>query len=249
MDWKSIRQEKLAKAASYKPSERRGPNWWSSVDRFGEWWGRFMMLSWWEKGMVIGVGVLLALLGPMAVLALAGGDDSAVLAPATDTPSAIVVDIDQTQTPIPTKTPKAVPATLTPTPENRKDCDDIKGTPYLSDDERDWYDDNCFEPEPTDTPTAEPQQTQQPQQPQAPQAPTDTPAPSMSVSEAKSLAAGWIRSNPVYAELQISAGSCIAQASGGGWVVSCTGTTTGCTGAACSLTIRVCVTDSSVRQC
>ncbi len=204
--------------------------------------------------MVIGTAVLLTVLAPMAVFALAGGEDGAVLPLATDTPSAIVVDLEPTatSTPIPTKTPKAVPATATPKPENRKDCDEIKGTTYLSDDERDWYDDYCYEPEPTDTPEPEPQEPQppqQPQQPQQPQTPTNPPAPSMSASEAKSIAAGWIRSNPVYAELQVSSGSCTAQSSGAGWTVSCTATVTGCTGATCTQTVRVCVTDASVRQC
>lgn len=252
MDWKTLRQDKLAKTRSYKPAEPREEAWWGIVDRLGSAWERFMTLAWWEKGMVIGTGVLLAILTPMAAFALMGGDDGTAAPVATDTPVVIVADgPTPTNTVRPTSTPKAIPATVTPRPENRKDCDEIRGTEYLSDEERDWYVGNCDEdtPEPTATDTPAPSGPVNP----PPPPPTDPPPPTeptISAAQARSIAAGWIRSNPAFAEVTVSAASCTAQASGTGWTVSCTGTTTGCQGSACSITIRVCVEgDGSARQC
>ncbi len=250
MDWKTLREDRLAKAASYRPTEPREGAWWSALDRLGDVWGRFMVLSWWEKGLMIGAGVLLAVLTPMAAFAFIGGDGDKGQAAlfSTSTPVAIIADSGPTPTITPqaTSTPKAMPPTGTPKPPNREDCDEIQDTAYQSDDERDWFMANCDdEPEPVDTATPVPP-------PIIIQQPTDTPQPeaSISASQARSIAAGWVRSNPAFSELILSSGGCIAQASGSGWRVSCTGTTTGCAGAACEITIRVCVSSSGgVRQC
>ena len=255
MDWKTLRREKLAKTAAYQPAKRRVGVWWDFLDRAGEWWYRFVSLSWWEKSMVIGTGVLLAVLTPMAAFALAGGDDSQTALIPTSPTAAIVIDAGPSATPSPrpSSTPKAVPhtptSTSTPVP-NREDCDEISATDYQSPEERHWFLNNCEPepdpdpdpnqgPEPSDTPTPVPQQ------------PTNTPRPepSISASEAASLAARWIWNNPAYNELDLTASSCIPQASGSGWRVACTGTTSGCVGVACELTIWVCVTDAGSRQC
>jgi len=267
MDWKTLRKDKLAKAASYRPPEEPQRNsLWGAVDRVGELWARFMTPSWWEKGMVIGTAVLLAVLAPMAVFAIAGGDDdgaSAVVATSTDVPA--VIGGAGTDTPEPTSTPKAVPNTRTPTttPEpNREDCDEIQGTAYQSETEEEWFLDNCGDEEPDDAdePNQPDPQDDEPDAPPAPPArptntprprPTNTPVPQPSISagQAASLAAGWINSNPAYAELDIAPSSCSPQQDGTGWRVACTGTTSGCVGSACRITIWVCVTSSSVRQC
>jgi hypothetical protein len=250
MDWKSLREEKLAKTASYRPDDSRMGGIWGSIERLGDVWGRFLTLSWWEKGLVIGTGVLFTVFAPVAAFAFMGGDgeDGAVVSVATSTPVVIIYDgPTPTITPQPTSTPKALAPTRTLKPPNREDCDEIRGTNYQSDDERDWYTDNCDEPEPTDTATP----IQGPPGNPPPVNPTDTPAPqpSISASQARSLAASWIRSSPAFGELNVSAGSCIASASGDGWRVSCTGDTTGCGAAACDIKISVCVSASGVRQC
>ncbi len=246
MDWKTLREEKLAKAAAFRPTESRGGAWWSALDRLGDVWGHFMVRSWWEKGMVIGTGVLLTILTPIAAFALMGDDEGQAALIPTSTPVAIIANSgpSPTITPQATSTPKAVPPSPTPKPPNREDCDKIRGTAYQSDDERDWFADNCDEPEPTDTP--------RPAQPPVNQQPTNTPQPevSISASQARSMAATWIRSNPAFSELIVSAAACNAQASGGGWRVTCTGTTPGCDGAACEIIIRVCISSGgSIRQC
>lgn len=249
MDWKTLREEKLAKTASYRPTDARVGALWQAIDRIGDTWERFMVLSWWEKGLIIGASVLFVVLTPMAAFAFIGGDGDkgqAALFPTT-TPVAIIADFTPTPTITPqaTSTPKAVPPTPSPRPPNREDCDEILGTAYQSDDERDWFIANCDEPPPVDTATPVPP-------PPVFQQPTDTPepAPSITASQARALAAVWIGSNPAFGELTVSAGSCNAQASGDGWRVSCTGTTTGCEGAACDITVRVCVSSiGGVRQC
>ncbi len=257
MDWKTLRRDRLAKAASFKPAERREGVWWNALDRAGDWWFRFMSLSWWEKGMVIGTGVLLAVLTPMAAFALAGGDDSQTALIPTSPTSAVIVDAGPiaTPSPRPSSTPKAVPytptTTSTPVPI-REDCDELRGADNGSPEEQLWFVANC-EPALEPTPEPPPDQDPAPYVPPlpVPQQPTDTPQPepSISRSQAVSLAATWIWNNPTYSELEVSAGSCIPQASGSGWRVGCTGTTSGCVGVACELTIWVCVTNASTRQC
>ncbi len=259
MDWKTLRRDKLAKAASYKPVAGRDGAWWRVLDRTGDWWYRFTGLSWWEKSLVIGTGVLLAVLTPMAAFALAGGDDGAtVLVPSAPT-AAVVVDTGPSATPSPrpTITPKPVPNTATPTETPRpirENCDVLRRASDGSPQEQRWFVDNCDLE--TETPTATepaPDQVPGPNDPPtpAPRQPTNTPQPEPSIprSQAASIAAGWISNNPAFAELAVSAGSCNPQASGSGWRVACTGTTSGCIGAACELTIWVCVTDASTRQC
>ncbi|MCI0776691.1 MAG: hypothetical protein J4N95_00795 [Chloroflexi bacterium] len=254
MDWKTLRREKLAKAAAYQPAERRGGIWWDALDRAGDWWYRFTSLSWWEKGMVIGTGVLLAVLTPMAAFALAGGDDGQTTALIPTSPTAaIAVNTGPPATPSPRPSSTAKPVPNTPTTTStpvpiREDCDELRGANDGSPEELRWFVDNCdLEPEPEPNEEPEPNDTPTP----VPQRPTNTPRPepSISPSQAASLAAGWIWNNPTYNELDVSAGSCIPQAAGSGWRVGCTGTTSGCVGAACELTIWVCVTNSGVRQC
>ena len=91
----------------------------------------------WEKGLVIGTGVLFTVFAPVAALAFMGGDgeDGAVVSVATSTPVVIIYDgPTPTITPQPTSTPKALAPTRTPKPPNREDCDAIQGTTYQSDD-------------------------------------------------------------------------------------------------------------------
>ncbi len=251
MDWKTLREEKLAKTASYRPTAPREGVLWTATEGMGNAWIRFLLLSVWEKGMVIGVGVLLAVIGPMAAFALMGGDEGQPALFPTATPIAIIADSGPTPTITPqaTSTPKAVPPTPTAKPLNREDCDEIRGTVYQSNDEQEWFIANCEEePEPVDTATPEPVDSAPPVQ-----QPTNTPQPepSISASQAQTMAASWIRSNVAFSELNVSTGGCNAQPSGSGWRVGCTGTTSGCQAATCDTLIWVCISSSggSIRQC
>lgn len=244
MDWKTLRREKLARAASFEPAGHPQGMRQNLLDRAADWWYRFTSFSPWEKTMIIGTGLLLTVLTPMAAFALTGGDDSQTALIPTS-PTATVVGPAATPSPRPSSTPKPVPNTPTIT-ASREDCDELRGASDGSPEEQLWFADNCVpEPEPTkpfqpnDSPTAVPVQ------------PTNTPqpGPSISASQAASLAAAWINNNPAFGELDVSSGSCIPQASGNGWRVACTGTTSGCVGVACELTIWVCVSDAAVRQC
>jgi hypothetical protein len=91
-------------------------------------------------------GVLLAALVIAAVMVAGGGDGDA---PSTPTPVTSAASPTATRTPAATRSPtatatQATEATATPAP-NRMDCDAIRGTPYLSADERQWYVENCLE--------------------------------------------------------------------------------------------------------
>ena len=175
MDWKTLRRDRLAKAALYNPSARRDGVWWGALDRAADWWGRFTSLSWWEKGMVIGTGVLFAVLTPMAAFALAGGDGSQpALAPPPPT-SAIVAEAGPSATPSPrpTITPKPVPNTATPTttPELiRQDCDELRAANDGSPEEQRWFLENC-ELEADPTPVQKPPASGPARSPAAPAAP------------------------------------------------------------------------------
>ncbi|MCH7698338.1 MAG: hypothetical protein IH865_05325 [Chloroflexi bacterium] len=250
MDWKTLREEKLAKTASYRPTKFREGVWWRAAERISDIRARFMVLSWWEKGMVIGAGALVAVLTPMAAFALMGGDEGQPALFPTTTPIAIIADPGSTPTITPqaTSTAKAVAPTPTPKAPNRKDCDEIRGTVYQSDDEQDWFKANCDEePEPDDTATPEPVDTAPPVQ-----QPTNTPQPepSISASQAKTMAVGWIRGNLAFSELTVSSAGCNALPSGNSWLVGCTGTTPGCQAASCDTLIWVCISNGgSIRQC
>lgn len=257
MDWKSLRRDKLAKAASFEPARQREGVWWEVLYRLGDRWDRFLSLLWWEKSLVIGTGVLLAVLTPFAAFALAGGDDSTPALIATSPTTAIVAGAGPAATPSPrpSSTPKPVPNTTTPTETPRpirENCDVLRAADDGSAEELLWFVDNCDLETDTPIPTEPPTNGGAgPNNPPTPVPPTSTPQPepSISPSQAASLAAGWIRSNAVYAELDINASSCTPQASGSGWRVACVGTTSGCTGATCELTIWICVTNASTRQC
>lgn len=77
------------------------------------------------------VGVLMVLSASLVVGVL--GSDPGEDAFAVPEPSATVA---------PTATPEPTP-TATPDPQNRQDCGEIRGTDYLSQEERQWFLANC----------------------------------------------------------------------------------------------------------
>jgi hypothetical protein len=86
-------------------------------------------------------GILLAvLLAGGVVVALSSGGASDATEPTPDL-SAAAPDVAPTSTPQPTPEPTATP--VPPSATNRASCDAIRSTPYLSNEERDWFIANC----------------------------------------------------------------------------------------------------------
>jgi len=208
--------------------EHENKGWKATLKfRASRWWGRFGALAVWEKGIIAASAVLIIMALPVAVFALSnrgGGDESAVVAPTYQRPN---------YTPIPTSTPYINLATpkpigiggspLVPTelpteePINRRDCDAIKGTPYESEEERDWYAVNCPADDggndnggnggPSQPPTQPPTNP-----PPPPPAPTSTPVQGLTAAAAKALGANF---------LGVSSGSCTVTNAGAHWRVTC----------------------------
>jgi len=258
MDWKTLRRDKLAKTAPYSPRRWQDSWWWRGVsETLADWWARFEAFPVWEKGMVLGSLVLIAVIAPVAIFAIGGGGGSAAAPPPTAT---LIggVGVHATATPVPTFTPTPTFTTiptrtpkLEPTPFSQ-DCDEIRGRPYQSDEEREWFLENCLNPTPEDepTPTLPGALPTIPPGPGPGPAPSPTPRLTLTTAQAAGIAEDWVLSEPTLSELELVPGSCSAQASGDHWVVSCRASTTGCVGA-CEFTLRICVEEGplSVRQC
>lgn len=238
MDWKTLRSDRLAKTAKFRPDRHRDPWWRRTIGRASDWWARFHAFPFWEKLIVAGTAVLLVALTPMALVALIGDDDgqsdvSAFLP--TPTLFYIPTEPPPTDTPVPSPTALEPISTATAEPAatrlpDRTDCAAIAASSYRSSQERSWYLANCIAADPA---TATP----------PPNAPP-TPSTFYSAGEAAGLVAGWLDIQPSLSELTILAGGCSARmVSAGHWRVSCQAETTGCLGATCILTITACLTD------
>jgi hypothetical protein len=81
---------------------------------------------------IAGLGVIAVV---AAVVTMSGGGDPGGQPSPTFEPGATAPDLPPTTVPLPTATPEP--------PPNRADCGAIRGTPYLSDDEANWYHANC----------------------------------------------------------------------------------------------------------
>ncbi len=247
MDWRTIRRSKLARAAEegvdYTAPETRGH---AAFARFGDAWERFWAFSPLERGMVLAGCVLAAIAAPIAIVALlssgGGGGGARRNVPAViNLPGATSVQLPATATP--------PPAISTPTPRpttqpDRQNCDEIAGTEYRSETEREWYIINCspsVEAPPADNggspPPDEPSQPSPSEQPSPP--PQNT---GLTSSQAIAIGADWMRSN-THGQYQINSGSCTAASFGSKWVVSCNATLAGCgnASAGCSTTLSACV--------
>lgn len=95
--------------------------------------------------MVLGVGAAAVLLAGVAiVLASSGGDDGGSQARPQSNPTQVARGILSDVPPTPTLQPTpALTATSAPVTANRANCTAIQGTPYLSDEEREWFHANC----------------------------------------------------------------------------------------------------------
>lgn len=252
MDWKNLRRDKLAKTASYRPGSTVDGMSGGFLDPVVKLWQRFLGFSPWEKGLVAGAAAVLTVLVAVAVFALGGGDSSGAAGIATPTQFKISI-VRPTAGPTSTLTPTPSPGpTSSPTPEptavlNRRDCDEIAGTPYLSVEEREWFADQCVD-EPPSGPTGPSGPSDPPPPPpptSPPSGPPDTPTPDSryTASEAVAYATDWVLGQPDLDAIVVP-GSCNASFSDGVWVVSCRASTGGCTGGVCEITLRVCVNES-----
>lgn len=107
------------------------------------------------KAMASGKLSRLLVIAPLVLFALALGACEDTTEDADVEPT-VTVELEPTDTPPPpteaptlesTDTP--VPPTATPPPlTNRRNCGTIRGTEYLSPQERQWFLDNCITPEP-----------------------------------------------------------------------------------------------------
>jgi hypothetical protein len=172
MDRREILRDKLAEVTSSTGQSRR-TRWEHVSRRLRDLWGRFTDLSLVEKTFVVGCLALVLILLPIAVLLLAGrggGEPASAgigLPGATREPPASLIAT-------PTESPLGDAPTATPF--NRRDCDEIRGTDFLSAVERVWFQQNCQTPtpEPTGTATPRPSATNPPS---GPGDPAPAPAP------------------------------------------------------------------------
>ncbi|MEX0785232.1 MAG: hypothetical protein WD939_01205 [Dehalococcoidia bacterium] len=248
MDWKNLRRDKLAKAASYRPAPTTGST--GVFEPVFNLWERFLAFSPIEKAMVVLAGVAVAIIGPVAVFALGGGGGSSAAggdASATEVKISITrPTAGPTSTIAPTRSPTP---TRTPTPEatatlNRRDCDEIAGTPYRSDEEREWFADQCSDdPSGPGDPSAPPTQPPPPTSP--PVGPPNTPTPDTryTASQAIAYAADWVLGQPSLDAIVVP-GSCGASYASGVWVVGCRATTGGCGSGVCEVELTVCVNEN-----
>jgi hypothetical protein len=249
------RRERLARLGLERMQHRPKSGWEARATRLFDFWQRFLAFSSWEKSFFLLGCALAVAISVGAVFALSrggggsagdnGGGRPAVIGQpgATEaggdldaTPTTIAFDPADIPTPLPT-------ATFEPTPEEvRRDCDEIRGTPYRSDAERDWFVANCdpegdgAEPTPAGSGPAT-----QPPPPPPPPPPTDPPAQvGLSAAEAISLAASWMANSGTKA-YDVDTGSCTAADFGAHWVVTCSAQLAGCQSAACRTTLSACV--------
>jgi hypothetical protein len=189
--------------------------------------------------------VLAAIAAPVAVVALmtgGGGDDQPQVPAVINLPGATSVALPPTATPFPTPTTPAEKPSPTG-PSDRHDCDEIRGTAYRSESEREWFLINCEVTSVANPLIDEPSEPAPPPAVPPSQPPQPTPDTGVSAGEAISLAVDWMAGNSGL-QYSITEGSCSAVAFGSKWVVTCTATLQGCQGAACRSTLAACVLES-----
>jgi hypothetical protein len=246
MEWRKIRREKLAKSVEIEKAEaeRKQPR---SSKSIYERWERFTSSTDMVRLGIIGGVIILPILGWVLFTMVSGGSandedpgvvadtyPTAVRTPGTATPAA-------TPTTIPTERPTPRPGD-TPEP-NRQDCDEIAGSSYQSDAEREWFTANCGalaavpppeppasepheedeEAEPPSPPPSRPPTPRPPNRPPPPPPPPPPPTqqpsgPQWTSGRASNAAKNWIVN---VAHLADWAGPCSASWSSNRWMVNC----------------------------
>lgn len=251
MEKGDFRREKLAELGLDRLQRRPDTGWSAFAHRLHHRWFRFMASAGWEKAffaLACLVAGIVAVIGIVALATRGGNNDgsgpAASLPRATATPAsgvrptatALVINVPVIPTRLPTSTPVAGSSSDEP---NREDCDAIRGTPYESDAERNWFIENCggsakaspTRPPGSPGPTSPPPPTQPPP-PTAPQG--------VSAGEAISLGAGWMTTSAPKS-YTVDSGTCSAVRLSDHWIVSCTGRLSGCQSDACDQPLQVCV--------
>lgn len=238
MDWKTIRKDRLAKGSwDGNRRARIAVRFSRGVDALRRAW----TLSWWGKGIAVGVGILLVIGALYSFVAINGsGDDGQAEAVLGGRAS---VTASATAAPATAVPATAVPATAEPTsaaatPKRqateepavvRADCDEIAGTPYESGEERDWYLENClggglveippFQPNPVPSAPIPMSSSVPPASaPKLTATPVPAPAVHLSAGEAVAAALGLIAGGGSSDDV----GPCNAIRTGSGqWLVAC----------------------------
>lgn len=262
MDWKTLRHERLGKAASGTTGRQRDRGWRVVANRLVDRWRRPWTVTSRGRWIIIG-GVLALLLVPVSVIALTGGNGDSQAQLSGPVPSATALP----RTPTPTSTtirsvvePTAALTEVEPSPTpkpppDRRDCDKISGTAYRSSTEREWFLANCLEPTPAEAgapaeATVPPSQsngeparpsTPPPTSPQSP-APSATPSVHLSAAEAIDLAVEWI-ANEARLGYSLTGAPCSARRTASlSWVVSCEAVPQGCHGSECQpILLSICI--------
>jgi hypothetical protein len=255
MEWRKIRREKLAKSLQIEKAEAERKQV-GAGGRIYERWERFTSSTDMVRLGIIGGVIILPILGWVLFTMVSGGSASDGQPGVVGDTYPTAVRTPPTSTPIPT--PTTVP-TRRPTPKpgetavpNRENCDEIAGTSYISDVEREWFEANCgalvavpppeppgSDPQPTAEPAVAPPQPPvrpptprppNPPPPPPPPPPTEAPSgPQWSAGQASNNAENWIVN---VANLADWAGPCGASWGSNRWTVSC---------ATSSGNIRVCI--------
>lgn len=253
MEKGDFRRERLAELGIDRLQRPPEHAWSARRRRMQDRWHRFMAGGW-ERTFFIGACGLALVVALVSLVALAsrGGDGdgsaSAVAGRKTSTPSAsakatptaISIGVPDIPTNLPTQTPPPEPTEEDT--EDRTDCDEIRGTPYRSNEERQWFEKNCGaqvnNPPPGQPTTRAPAAAVPPINPPPPTVPP--PPQGMTVGEAIILGIAWME-NSAGKSYDVDSGSCSGVHIGDHWVVSCSARLSGCTTAACATELQACV--------
>ncbi len=253
MEKGDFRRERLAELGIDRLQRPPEHAWSARRRRMQDRWHRFMAGGW-ERTFFIGacgLALLVALVGLVA-LATRGGDGdgnaSAVAPRATKassagtnaTPTAITIGVPDIPTTLPTQTPPPEPTEEDQ--EDRTNCDEIRGTRYRSNEERDWFAKNCGAQvnNPPSQPT--PRTGTTPAAPTNPPPPTAPPPPAQGITAGEAIALGisWME-HSAGKSYDVDSATCSGVHIGDHWVVSCSARLSGCTSAACATELQVCV--------
>ncbi len=245
MEKGDFRREKLAELSFDQLPRRPDTGLRGFAHRLHHRWFRFMASAGWEKAFFAFACLVAAVVALIGIVALAtrGGNADHPSGPSASLPEGTTTSVSgvkATSTAIMINVP-VIPTRLPTSTEvpdegaNRADCDAIRGTPYESDAERDWYAENCGSARGTPTRSSGPTPPPGPTQPPPPTVPQG-----VSAGEAISLAVDWMTTSAPKS-YTVDPGTCSAVYLGDHWVVSCTAQLSGCQNEACERPLQVCV--------
>ncbi len=251
MEKGDFRRDRLAELGIDRLQRPPEHAWSARSRRFQDRWHRFTAGGW-ERTFFVGAAVVAIIVAAIGVVALAsgggGGENSgsaSAQARSTEakpltgkaTPTAITIGVPDIPTNLPTQTP--LPEPTEEDAGDRTACDQIRGTPYRSNEERAWFEKNCGAS--VTNPPSRPPGTGNTPVPPPPTAPPPTSPPQgLTTSEVISLGVAWMTTSAPKA-YTVDSSTCSAVHIGDHWIVSCTGRLAGCQSAACERDLQVCV--------